>query len=171
MSDEVDGAATGSPAAKASKAVPRRPNSKDYDVGYKKPPRSTRFKKGQSGNPKGSQKKQRIMDVRILLDEILAEPVKIRDDGRVRTVSKLEAMFYAQRMNALKGNRTATRSLFKLARKAGLFTRVTPHAPIIYTLPDSDQGNIVRAYRAEQEARRAAGQAPGDPPPPIGKIR
>lgn len=169
MSDEGDGAATGPAAAKAPKPVPRRTDSKDYDVGYKEPPRSTRFKKGQSGNPKGSQKKQRIVDVRILLDEILAEPVKIRDAGRVRTVSKMEAMFYAQRMNALKGNRTATRALFKLAQKAGIFTRVKPHARIIYTLPDSDQGNIVRAYRAEQEARRASGQ--DDPPPPPGMIR
>lgn len=32
-------------------------NGKDYDVGYKKPPKETRFKKGQSGNPKGRKKK------------------------------------------------------------------------------------------------------------------
>jgi hypothetical protein len=161
MSNKIDKALAGATPAAAPKAG--RTNNDNYDVGYKKPPQSTRFKKGQSGNPKGGQKKQRIEDIRILLDEILAEPVQIRDAGRERTISKMEAMFYAQRTNALKGSRVATRALFRLAQKAGLFTRVEPHAPIVYTLPDDDQGNIVRAYRAEREARRAAGQAMSTP--------
>ena len=29
---------------------------KDYEVGYKKPPKKNQFKKGQSGNPKGRPK-------------------------------------------------------------------------------------------------------------------
>jgi hypothetical protein len=29
----------------------------EYEVGYKKPPVATRFKKGQSGNPTGKSKK------------------------------------------------------------------------------------------------------------------
>ena len=32
-------------------------NKKDYEVGYGKPPESGKFKKGQSGNPKGRKKK------------------------------------------------------------------------------------------------------------------
>jgi hypothetical protein len=30
-----------------------RDNEGDYEVGYGKPPRDTRFKRGQSGNPRG----------------------------------------------------------------------------------------------------------------------
>jgi hypothetical protein len=30
----------------------------DYEIGYRRPPRETRFKKGQSGNPKGRRKKK-----------------------------------------------------------------------------------------------------------------
>lgn len=37
----------------ASKALAIRPNDTGYEVGYGKPPKSTRFKKGQSGNPGG----------------------------------------------------------------------------------------------------------------------
>ena len=29
---------------------------RDYDVGYGKPPKATRFRKGQTGNPKGRPK-------------------------------------------------------------------------------------------------------------------
>lgn len=31
-------------------------NDDDYEVGYKRPPKNSRFKKGQSGNPKGRPK-------------------------------------------------------------------------------------------------------------------
>jgi Family of unknown function (DUF5681) len=33
-------------------------NEKDFEVGYKKPPVTTRFKKGQSGNPSGKKKEE-----------------------------------------------------------------------------------------------------------------
>ena len=39
---------------------------KDYEIGYKKPPKHTQFKPGQSGNPKGRpQKPQTIEDAAI----------------------------------------------------------------------------------------------------------
>ncbi len=31
-------------------------NDRDYEIGYKKPPKGSQFKSGQSGNPKGRQK-------------------------------------------------------------------------------------------------------------------
>jgi hypothetical protein len=31
-------------------------NDDDYEVGYKRPPKNSQFKKGQSGNPKGRPK-------------------------------------------------------------------------------------------------------------------
>lgn len=34
----------------------KNPNDNAYEIGYKRPPRSTRFKPGRSGNPKGRQR-------------------------------------------------------------------------------------------------------------------
>lgn len=59
-----------------------------YEVGYGKPPRRTRFPKGQSGNPKGRPRGSRSSAT--LLREILSERVEVRENGRIRTVTKKE---------------------------------------------------------------------------------
>jgi len=60
----------------------------DYKVGYKKPPLHTRFRKGQSGNPRGRPKGSKNFST--LLSEALNEPVVITEDGRRRKISKRE---------------------------------------------------------------------------------
>ena len=57
---------------------------KKNDVGYKKPPKASQWKPGQSGNPSGKSKSQ---PPKLLLTEMAAqlyEPVPIRDNGKVR---------------------------------------------------------------------------------------
>jgi len=71
-------------------------------VGYKNPPKATRFKKGQSGNPKG-RPKGRPNNVTILND-LLAEKMPARIQGKTRHVSALEAMMRRQIIKALEGD-------------------------------------------------------------------
>lgn len=60
-----------------------------YEIGHGKPPLHTRFKKGQSGNPKG---RPRASDCATLdLQAILNEPVPVTKDGVTRTMSPKEA--------------------------------------------------------------------------------
>ena len=51
-----------------------------YEVGYGKPPKRTRFKPGQSGNPKG--RPRRPMSIEVLLKEILFRRVMVSDHKR-----------------------------------------------------------------------------------------
>lgn len=60
----------------------------NYEVGYRKPPQRTRYQKGQSGNPNGRPRGSRSSAT--LLREILSERVEVRENGRVRTVTKKE---------------------------------------------------------------------------------
>ena len=58
--------------------------SKPYKIGYKRPPTNTRYKKGQSGNPKGRPKKIPSDEV-ALLDRLLSRFAHVREGiGKVR---------------------------------------------------------------------------------------
>src|SRR5690348_9947669 len=57
----------------------------DYAVGYGKPPRHTRFKRGQSGNPQGRPKGSKNLTT--LLTEALNEPVIVAENGGRRRIT------------------------------------------------------------------------------------
>ncbi len=62
----------------------------DYEVGYGKPPRHTRFTKGQSGNPRG--RPPGAKNLRTLLSEALNETVIVTENGGRRKVTKRQAI-------------------------------------------------------------------------------
>jgi hypothetical protein len=153
MPDNTDKLAAGSAAAEPKRTT-RRTNKQnartDYEVGYKKPPKATRFQKGQSGNPKGSKKVRRIEDLRTLIEDVLFEPVEVRDGSRVRTMTQLEVIMQAHGRNALKGDPKAVRTLAKLAQKAGMFSRAQPEGNLVFTDPGGEAGKILDMFHAEQ---------------------
>src|SRR6516165_4251143 len=62
----------------------------DYEVGYGKPPRHTRFVKGRSGNPRG--RPPGAKNFTTLLNEALNEGVLVTENGEHRKISKREAI-------------------------------------------------------------------------------
>ena len=61
-------------------SVPKR----EYAANYRKPPMHTRFKKGQSGNPRGRPAK----NLATLLAAALNEKVIVTENGKRRQVTK-----------------------------------------------------------------------------------
>src|SRR5436305_6931371 len=106
-------------------------------VGYKSPPKKHQFKKGKSGNPKGSKKREDVYDVRIVMEDVLAELklVTAPGGGKPRTLSVEEAIMEAELRNALSGNPKAIGALFKRAQKCGLFSKAkSTRGPLLYAL-------------------------------------
>ena len=62
----------------------------DYEVGYGKPPRHSRFVKGRSGNPRG--RPPDTKNLKTLLSETLNEPVIVTENGGRRKVTKRQAI-------------------------------------------------------------------------------
>ena len=89
----------------------------DHEIGYKKPPRHSQFKKGRSGNPKGRPKGTR--NFKTDLREVLAAPVTIRQNGRATTVSSQCAAFMQLQAGAVKGERHSRDRFLDYAERYG----------------------------------------------------
>jgi hypothetical protein len=96
---------------------------RSYEVGYGKPPEHTRFKPGQSGNPRG--RKPGSKNVMTLLEETLFATVKVRENGKVRRVPAIQACFLNLRNLAMKGD---SKALDRFLRLASLYLSAQPES-------------------------------------------
>ena len=99
-------------------------NKRDYDVGYRKPPRHSRFKKGQSGNPRGRPSGSKNLST--LLSEALDEPVIVAENGKRRKISKRQAVITQLVNQSAKGDWRAAKILLDILHD--IEGRAEPHA-------------------------------------------
>lgn len=76
-------------------------------AGYRRPPPASRFRKGQSGNPRG---RPRNRHRQIPYDTVLGQMVTIREDGRERRVTAAEAFLLQLTRKGLAGDSAAARA-------------------------------------------------------------
>ncbi len=118
----------------------------DYNVGYGKPPAHTRFKKGESGNPKGKPKGAK--NLATLLDKTINERVLVTENGRRRSISKLEAAVKQLVNKAAGGDHRSIQQLLGLVQLVEQRNEAT--APVEMAIPEADQivmSNILERVR------------------------
>lgn len=87
-----------------------------YEIGYKKPPKSSQFQPGQSGNPKGRKKGTKGM--KTLARETLTAKVIVRTTDGTKKMERIEALMHKFIELAMKGNPRAMLALFNMYENA-----------------------------------------------------
>jgi hypothetical protein len=121
-----------------------------YEIGYGKPPKHSRFRPGQSGNPAGRRK-----GVRNLMTDVkrtLRVPVKVKESGRARKISTQEGALMLLREKALQGDAWALDRLLELARLFNNDASESGPAPALA----SDDRAILDAFATEIAATARA---------------
>ena len=98
-------------------------------IGYGRPPKSTRFRKGHSGNPKGRPRNRRRQ---IPYDHLLGQMVTIRENGCERRVTAAEAFLLQLTQKGLQGDAGAARA--SLAAIEAARSKRRSDAPSVRTL-------------------------------------
>jgi hypothetical protein len=107
-------------------------------VGYRNPPRSTRWAKGQSGNPQGRAKGCR--NLRTELAAELSETIQILEGGSPRRISKQRALLKALTAKAIQGDSRAAGLLLNL------MARLFDAEPSVAEAPAGEDEAIVEAF-------------------------
>lgn len=123
-----------------------------YEVGFKKPPKNTQFKKGDHGNPLGRPKGTKNLKTDLL--EEMQEKITVQTGGKPITISKQRAFVKKLTARALMGDISAARQLIMLLLK--LLADLPPDAAPTLGPSDTD---ILERYLARQIKKKK-------PPPP-----
>jgi hypothetical protein len=136
-------------------AMPDRKSSGtlDYVVGYRRPPKATRFTAGQSGNPKGRPKGSR--SVGAMLQDIIQQKIGVTENGKTRRISALEVMLRRLVNDAMRSDPRALKLLLSLVDRYG----DSPEAALDIAEVLADDRAILAQYLQEP--------ADSDPGPPM----
>jgi hypothetical protein len=110
-----------------AKQLPNGEVDKQYEVGYCRPPKSTQFKKGVSGNRSGRPRKRKS-GVAQVFSNVFEVVVKANVGGKIRYIDGHEAVFLQLRAKAISGDPQSIRLYLNFCKQFGI--------------NHSDEGNI-----------------------------
>jgi hypothetical protein len=145
----------------------------DEAVGYKKPPKWSRFSKGQSGNPKGRPRKPKegpLIITDSVTDDVLRRELRrilrVKDGTGTLELTAFEVAVRAQVQSAAKGNAMAQRDIIRTGRELELRDAERMRVSHIEKCNEFERWVQWKQYRAKlwREAE-AMGTQPANPWP------
>jgi Family of unknown function (DUF5681) len=115
------------------------------EIGYGKPPKRTRFKKGQSGNPTGRPKASK--NVASIVSQVCLRRVRVKsEDGKNYSMPIMEAVMTRLTNSAAKGDIRAARVCFDIVKMFPTVMEPALAAPpsILVRFVDGKQGEPIR---------------------------
>jgi hypothetical protein len=122
-----------------------------YAVGYGKPPITSRFKPGQTGNARGRPKGHK--NLKTLIRQAMTARIVIQEGSSNRQVSKIEGVVLRQLQNALKGNDRSAMAVIRMALQLGFLDDVADCNQGEATLSATDE-RILQELMARRGGKR-----------------
>ena len=86
----------------------------EYEVGYKKPPRSSQFKPGNRANPHGRRGKKKPRTEAQIIHDAMNGLVDFREGGKSKRIRRIELLIKSYGAAALRGDVSAAEALLKI---------------------------------------------------------
>jgi hypothetical protein len=126
-------------------------DDQDDGVGYRRPPRTTRFTKGQSGNPAGRTRGRRR---EAPYEAVLGQMVTIREGGVGRRVTADEAFLLQLAKRALEGDGPAARATLAVIEERTERPSTHQGLPSVIVRTILAPGSVTSAMRPLRMARK-----------------
>ena len=91
-------------------------DSQDYEVGFGRPPATSQFQKGRSGNPSGRPKGSKNLSA--VIAAVLSERVTVNQNGKRCSITKLEAAVTQLANKAAAGDGRAVKLIIEMLHQA-----------------------------------------------------
>jgi hypothetical protein len=125
-------------------------DERDYEVGYGRPPRHTRFELGRSGNLRGRPGGSKNLST--LLSEALKEPVIVLENGRRCKITKRQAIVTQLVNRSAKADLKAIQIVLTMLRDIEGHAEAGPADSDVFTEADDQIIQRIRArLRGEKE--------------------
>lgn len=127
-----------------------------HEVGFAKPPKSTRFKPGQSGNPRGRPKGAR--DLGLMMIEALDQQVEVTENGRRRKRSKAKVAVVQLANKAASGDVKAFQTYVEILRRSGYLDKPAIVQEKVFDSQDVETASqLLRFYSPDSRADEEGG--------------